>query len=86
MNIQAENNSNTDALEVILKDPIPEFTTFKTGTLQYCKGNGCTLQNRTDDVDGDNAEYDQTNGETRFKAGTMRAGEKATARFSIVID
>jgi hypothetical protein len=86
MNIQAENSSATTALEVVLKDPIPAFTTFKTGTLQYCKGDACTLENFTDSVDSDNAEYDKTNGEVKFKAGTIIAGEKASARFSIVID
>jgi hypothetical protein len=86
MNIQAENSTDNEALEVVLKDPTPEFTSYKAGTLQYCKGDACTLQNFTDDVDTDAAEYDQTNGEARFKAGTMVAGEKVSARFSIVID
>jgi hypothetical protein len=86
MNIQAKNSTANEALEVVLKDPIPEFTSYKTGTLQYCKGDACTLKNFTDEVDADPAEYDQINGETRFKAGTMAAGEKVSARFSIVID
>jgi uncharacterized repeat protein (TIGR01451 family) len=84
--IKAENTSTTNANEVMLSDPLPEFTSYKANTLRYCKGDGCTLQTLTDAVGDDSAEYDATNGETKFIAGTLIPNQKVFARFSIRID
>jgi len=86
LHIQAENTSKNKALGVILKNTLPEFTSYKASSLQYCKGKHCTLEAVTDVVDNDAAEFDVNNDEVRFKAGSMIAGEHASARFTIIID
>jgi uncharacterized repeat protein (TIGR01451 family) len=85
LHIQAENTSKNEALDVLLKDIIPEFTSYKENSLQYCKGKGCSLDSFTDAVDNDAAEFDEENDEVKFKAGNMLSGESASARFTIII-
>jgi hypothetical protein len=84
--IQAKNNSKNRVLGVILKNTLPEFTSYKKNSLHYCKGKECRLERFTDAIDNDTAEFDETNDEVKFKAGEIITGEKAFARFSIIID
>lgn len=86
MHIEAENTSNVDAIDVVLKDELPSYISYKKGTSSFCLGTNCTLVATTDAVDDDAGEYDDASGIVRFNAGDMASGTKASARFSVVID
>jgi uncharacterized repeat protein (TIGR01451 family) len=54
--VTATNSGNGNATVVVLTDLIPNFTTYKTGTIRTGSSSG-TLTVRTDAVDGDGAEF-----------------------------
>lgn len=69
--IKYKNIGDKDALNVIITDPIPDHTTYVSGSM--CLDNDCDGtcdQTLTDQAGDDQAEYDATNNLVRFRVGT----------------
>jgi len=70
---------------MVLTDPIPNFTTYVTGSITQ------DAASRTDGADGDNADYNVTNpGEITVNIGTLAAsggaGDSTVITFQVTID
>jgi len=71
--IKYKNIGDKDALNVVITDPIPDHTTFVSGSL--CLDKDCngvcdpTDVSYTDDAGDDQAEYDEVNNLVRFRVG-----------------
>lgn len=79
--IVVTNNGGADALNIVLTDPIPGFTTYQAGSITL-DGIGKS------DIDGDDeADFDVTNpGEITVNIGTLAAGGSATVTFQVQIN
>ena len=91
-NIVAENQGDTNALNVIVRDNVPTYTTYQAGSLKYALGSAA-LAARTDVVDSDNAEqvsgtvsFFVGTGSTPTAGGTLLPGQTATVQFSTKVD
>lgn len=90
--IVAENQGDANALNVVIRDSVPTYTTYTTNSLKYGIG-GSALAGRTDGAGDDSAE--QVNGTVSFFVGTgatptaggsLLPGQTATVRFSTKVD
>lgn len=90
----AENQGTSDADNVIISDAVPAFSTYETGSLKYCLGNGCPPLTVSDTTGNDEGEISGTN--IVFYAGTpdpdpdhdggiLIPGQQATAQFSVKV-
>lgn len=91
-NIVAENQGDTNALNVIVRDNVPTYTTYQAGSLKYALGSAA-LALKTDAAGDDNAE--QVSGTVSFFVGatptatagsTLLPGQTATVQFSTKVD
>ena len=78
---RATNNGESIAKGVLMSYTVPQYATYKTGTLQY---DGAA---RTDAADTDNGKYDATTKKVQFSAGDLDVGVTSPdAQFSVKID
>jgi len=79
--ITVTNNGGADAVNIVLTDPIPGFTTYQAGSITL------NTVGKTD-VDGDDeADYNVTNpGEITVNIGTLAPAASATVTFQVQID
>ena len=73
-----DNAGTADALNTVLTDPEPTFTTY-VGSSITLGGVG-----KSDGVDGDEADF--TAGVVTVNIGTLTAGTSVTITFQVVID
>jgi uncharacterized repeat protein (TIGR01451 family) len=90
--IVAENQGDVNALNVIIRDNVPTYTTYQAGSLKYALGTAA-LAPLTDIVDTDNAEqvsgtvsFFVGTGATPTTGGTLVPGQTATVQFSTKVD
>ncbi len=93
--VVAENQGTADAYKVVVTDPIPPFTTYEAGSLQYCVNTGCTVATVTDTA-GDDAGEEVAGTVTFYigtgsvpgtqTGGTLVPGDQATVRFVVKVD
>lgn len=90
--IVAENQGDANALNVIVRDTVPIYTTYQTGSLMYALSN-TALASRTDAAGDDNAEqvggtasFFVGTGATPTTGGTLLPGQTATVQFSTKVD
>lgn len=90
--IVAENQGDANALNVIVRDTVPIYTTYQTGSLMYALGN-TALAARTDAAGDDNAEqvggtasFFAGTGATATAGGTLLPGQTATVQFRTKVD
>lgn len=90
--IVAENQGDANALNVIVRDTVPIYTTYQAGSLMYALGN-TALAARTDAAGDDNAEqvggtasFFAGTGATATAGGTLLPGQTATVQFSTKVD
>ena len=88
--IVAENQGDADALNVVVRDKIPAFSTYKTGSLSYCLATGCMPATVSDTADGDAGKFVDPNitfyvglgaDPANDKGGKLVPGEQSTVRF-----
>lgn len=93
--IEAENQGATDAFNVTISDSVTAYTTFVANSLRYCTGQGCapvaTSDAPSDDagglIGGNIVFYAGTGSDPATgQGGTLVAGEKATAHFTVKVD
>jgi uncharacterized repeat protein (TIGR01451 family) len=78
--ITVSNIGGSDAANIIVTDPIPSYTTYINGTLEY-QGSA-----KTDETDGDEAYFDSANNRTVFNIGAALAKTSTrTMKFSVVL-
>jgi len=78
MDIVAVNDSGTAAKNMDLHHDLPSYVTYQAGSLQMCKGAGCSL------VSGGSIIAEEN--KILFEVGDMGLGEEAHARFGVKID
>lgn len=90
--IVAENQGDVNALNVIIRDNVPTYTTYQAGSLKYALGTAA-LAPLTDIVDTDTAEqvsgtvsFFVGTGATPTTGGTLVPGQTATVQFSTKVD
>lgn len=90
--IVAENQGDVNALNVIIRDNVPTYTTYQASSLKYALGTAA-LAPLTDIVDTDNAEqvsgtvsFFVGTGATPTTGGTLVPGQTATVQFSTKVD
>lgn len=90
--IVAENQGDVNALNVIVRDNVPVYTTYQANSLMYAVGNAA-LATRTDAAGDDNAEqvsgtasFFVGTGATPTTGGTLVPGQTATVQFSTKVD
>lgn len=90
--IVAENQGDANALNVVIRDNVPTYSSYVTNSLKYAIGGGA-LDYRTDAASDDSAEH--VNGTVSFfigggatatTGGTLLPGQTATVRFNTVVD
>jgi uncharacterized repeat protein (TIGR01451 family) len=75
------NNGGADALNVVLTDPIPGFTTYQANTITL------DAVGKTDADGDDEADFNVTNpGAITVNIGTLAAGGSVTVTFQVQID
>ncbi len=79
--ITVTNNGAANATNVVLRDPIPGFTTYQAGTITL------NAVGKTDVNLDDEADYNLSNpGEITVSIGTLIPGASATVTFQVQID
>ncbi len=90
---QADTATPDDALNVILTDAIPAFTTYKPGSLSVVTG--ANVGAKSDASGNDQAEYDASKKEVVFRlgagangssGGTLSANASTTVRFQVTVN
>lgn len=93
--IQAENQGDALAKNVIIRDNVPAFTTYVTDSLRYCLNIGCTIDNTQASTDGasvgtvsgsDITFYVGANAVPGNTGGELQPGQQATVQFSTKVD
>jgi uncharacterized repeat protein (TIGR01451 family) len=88
--IKVENQGDADALNVIVRDKVPAFSTFVATSLRYCIDLGCTPATVTTEgkfVNPDITFYaGSTPDPTKDKGGKLLPGQQATVRFSTKVN
>jgi len=75
------NGGSGDAVSVVLTDPLPANTSYVSSSIRQ------DSTGRTDDADGDNADFGITNpGKVTVNIGTMTTGSSTTIEFRSTID
>lgn len=93
--IIAKNEGDATVNNVVVSDNVPTYTSFRSGSLMYCKGLSCTLAPVSDSTANDEGEV--VNGLVTFyvgdssdpvtqKGGSLLSGESATMHFTVEID
>lgn len=92
----AENQGDTNAMNVVIRDSIPVYTSYESNSLQYGLGTISVtnpLTPRTDPMDSDNAEqvggtvsFFVGTGATATVGGTLLPGQTATVQFRTKVD
>lgn len=88
--ITAENQGDSDALNVIVRDKVPAYSAYNVSSLSYCLGDKCTPVTVSDAADTDAGQI--VGSDISFyvgsgavpasnKGGSLVPGEKATVRF-----
>ena len=88
--ITAENQGDSDALNVVVRDKVPAYSTYNVSSLSYCLGDKCTPVTVSDAADTDAGQI--VGSDISFyvgsgavpasnKGGSLVPGEKATVRF-----
>lgn len=81
MRSRATNNGKSIAKNVLMSYTVPQYATYKTGTLKY---NGA---GNTDAAGDDNGTFDATTKKVQFSVGDLDVGVNSPyAQFSVVID
>lgn len=84
--IQAENQGDALAKNVIIRDKVPAYSTYEVGSLKYCLNLGCApaaVTNEGEVVGSDIAFYVGTGAvPASQKGGDLQSGQQATVRFS----
>ena len=81
MRTRSTNNGESIAKNVLMSYSVPQYATYKTGTLQY-KGAA-----NTDAADTDAGKYDAATKKVQFSVGDLDVGAKSPdAQFSVKID
>ena len=70
--ISITNSGNDNAIDVVLRDSIPAFTTYVPGSLQVVSG--ANAGSKTDSAGNDQAEYDSGNKQVVFRLGAGADG------------
>ncbi len=78
--LTVRNDGSSDALNVIVQDPIPARTSYAAGSLRY------ENNPQTDGPDGDTAHFDATNNRVTYRVGTLPAGETRTMHFTVRVN
>ena len=90
-----ENQGDADALNVIVRDKVPAFSTFVAGSMKYCIDLGCSPAAVTDGVDADAGKFvdpditfyaGSTPNPATDKGGKLLPGQQATVRFSTKVN
>ena len=93
--IKVENQGDADALNVIVRDKVPAFSTFVAGSMKYCIDLGCSPAAVTDGVDADAGKFvdpditfyaGSTPNPATDKGGKLLPGQQATVRFSTKVN
>lgn len=86
--LEVTNSGTGVATDVVVTDSVPQYTTYKAGTLET-GSSLATLVTRTDDDDGDGGTFDGTNKRVVVGSGTtlnIGPGGKLFAQFTVTID
>ena len=88
--IQAENQGDALAKNVVIRDTVPAFTTYVTSTLKYCLDTGCTPAAVTNEgvISGSDVTfYVGTNSTPASQiGGELLPGQQATVQFMTQVD
>jgi uncharacterized repeat protein (TIGR01451 family) len=93
--IKVENQGDADALNVIVRDKVPAFSTFVAGSMKYCIDSNCTPAPVTDTLDTDAGKFvdpditfyaGSTPAPATDKGGKLLPGQQATVRFSTKVN
>ena len=86
--VEVTNSGTGTATNVVITDPVPQYTTYKTATIKT-GSSLATLVTRTDDNDGDGGTFDGTNHRVVVGSGTslsLGSGGKLFLQFTVTID
>jgi large repetitive protein len=76
--IQIDVSGGDDAIDFVLRDPIPDGTTYLAGSIEV------GTSSRTDALDGDNAEF--MGGEVIARLGMVTVNSSEVVRFRVTVD
>ncbi|MEA2347595.1 MAG: hypothetical protein QOG62_1382 [Thermoleophilaceae bacterium] len=96
VNVANATGSKSDAADdVVLRDAIPQDTTYVPGSLEMVSGNPAPVGARSDSAGNDSAEFDGGNDRVVFRlgsgangvnGGSIAPGASSTVRFRVTVD